>query len=55
MNRDCQHDEILQNFETLGETFTCSSCGGVYKVCYDEVYSDEDGEDGWFWLEEVSI
>ncbi|MCK1616397.1 hypothetical protein IVA96_06935 [Bradyrhizobium sp. 159] len=37
------------DFQKLGETFQCGSCGADLEMSYDETWDGEE-EHGWFYL-----
>lgn len=54
LNRDCNSEIHFKNFDDLDEVVICPKCATEYKVCYDESYDHETGEeDSFWWLERL--
>ena len=54
---DCDHPKLqhLLDFDHLGDApVECPDCHAMMSVEYEETYSEEEGEDGWFWLQRVT-
>jgi hypothetical protein len=52
----CYEEMPIKNlWDALGEECTCSSCGAIGILEYEETYDPESGEEnGWFYFETMT-